>query len=735
MLVATVAILAVCAALIAIGRAVFIPGPPAMSGTVISQSGEPVVGATVVVGDRTVVTADDGGFRITSDLENAWVRVSHPDFEPRVRAARRGEPVLVRLTADPLDTVTMHFTGDVMFGRRFYDPNEDGDTADALLRADAGVADHFALLRPVEPLLAAADLTIVNLETPLINEPTFAFDEARPERFHPTKEFAFASEPTAAAALQAAGVDVVDLGNNHLYDALEAGVASTIEALDAAGVLHYGAGANEEEAWTPAVIGVEGTSVAFIGCTSISGDEHALAYVAGPDKGGAARCDEQEIRVRVASAAAAYDTVVFSIHGGYEYGRDPSAGVRRLSVAAREAGARLVVNHHPHVTGGFDLTDGTLTAWTMGNFVFDQTVWPTFGSYLVAAAVRDNELVRAYVEPLMIEEYSPRGLTGDRAIHMSREAAGRAPGPFLLEDGAMEVDLAGAAIANQRLVAVSGDPTIGSVYRVNGGASVAAVAPGGDGRVVLGRDLLSFGSFENEAVDPARTNGSFWDLLGTDRRTSAAAAYSGEAGAELRRDRQRQFDAVLSPIHRVLVTPGSQLSIIGRVKTVGEATVSLQMSWYPDTKGPSIARTMQLLVDDADADWRAFRLDVTVPDGIVAAGLFIRLAPPPNGVARARIDDLAMVEWAGADTEPGPLFDYVKVAGDAELVLSHDVLAGGEPWATIDDLSPTGDDVVATAVVDLPEAPPTTVPLTTVPLAPLDPEGVTEDGIEVTDDG
>mgnify|MGYP001570675240 CR=1 FL=1 len=697
-------VLAVCAALVVAGRAVFVEPTPVISGTVISQGGLPVAGATVSNGDDEAVTAGDGTFELDADEDNEWVTATHPDFETRVRAARRGEPVLIRLTPDPGSTVTMHFTGDVMFGRRFYDPNEDGDPSDALLTADAGLAEHFELLRPIEPLLSAADLTIVNLETPLIDDPTFPLDEPRPDRLHPTKEFAFASEPAAAAALRAAGVDVVDLGNNHLYDAMEAGVTSTISALDAEGLAHYGAGLTEEEAWAPAVAKVGDTTIAFLGCTTVTGEEHAVSYVAGPGKGGAARCDEQQIRTRVAAAAAANDTVVFSIHGGFEYQREPSANVQQLSQAAREAGARVVVNHHPHVTGGFDWTNGALTAWTMGNFVFDQSVWPTFGSYLLAVGVRDDEVVRAYAEPLMIERYLPRGLTGARAVHVAREAAGRAPGPFLIEDGAMEVDLAGAALPNNQTVSLAGGDEPGTIMRIHDGTSISAIDPNSTGAAQHGRDLLAFGTFENEAVDPDRRNGSFWELSGDDRRTSARAAYRGASGVELSRDSRRANDAALTPLHRVLVSPGTELSITGMVSTVGDATVIVQLSWYQDTRGSSVVQTLETLVDHPDAEWRSFRLDVTVPESVVAVGLFIRLLPPEQGLARARLDDLAIIEWAPADAAPSALYDHVRIAGSVDAVLSHSWLAGAERWARLRPPEAMPEGSVTAHVVTVPIA-------------------------------
>ncbi|MEJ7715124.1 MAG: CapA family protein [Thermoleophilaceae bacterium] len=224
------------------------------------------------------------------------------------------------------------------------------------------------------------------------------------------------SRPAAARALARAGIDVVGIANNHLFDRLGPGVASTRAGLEAAGFGRgrgfFGAGTREDDAWAPAIRAVDGQRVGFVGCTSISGDDQKVTYVAGPRKGGAARCDEGRLRRDVAALASRTDIVVAMIHGGFEYGRDPSGQIRALSDAAVAAGATMVINHHPHVVGGLRFANGRLTAWTLGNLLFDQTVWPTFESYLLRVAARQGKVVSAWIEPLRIQHFQPTGVFG-----------------------------------------------------------------------------------------------------------------------------------------------------------------------------------------------------------------------------------------------------------------------------------------------------------------------------------
>jgi len=132
------------------------PGPQraSISGRVIGIDGRPVAGATVSADEAKAVTDGQGAFHLTPTQTVQWVTARHPRFLPRTRAAIAGSPVLVRLSPDDGETISLQFGGDVMFGRRFYDRDEDGSTLDGRLRPGGGVAAHQPLLRGVAPCSA-----------------------------------------------------------------------------------------------------------------------------------------------------------------------------------------------------------------------------------------------------------------------------------------------------------------------------------------------------------------------------------------------------------------------------------------------------------------------------------------------------------------------------------------------------------------------------------------------------
>lgn len=633
-----------------------------IEGRVVSPTGRPVDGATVRTPDgRRTVTDARGRFVLAG--APAWATVTADGWISRTRVLAGGSDNLVRLAPRHADTVTFAFGGDVMFGRRFFDPEEDG-SRQGQLDPGSGAAAHERLLAGVAPVLADADLTAVNLETPLVDDPSYDPTRRRPSSFHATKEYAFASAPAAAVALKRVGVDVVDIGNNHLYDRLQAGVAETQRHLADAGLARghgsFGAGVDADQAWRPALQTVRGQQVAFLGCTTITGDDQPISYVATASKGGAARCAPDRLSRAVRAAHAQADIVVVMIHGGYEYGRTPSAQVRALSDVATAAGATLVINHHPHVVGGLRLADGRLTAWTMGNLVFDQTVWPTFESYVLKVAVEQRRVVSAWLEPVQIQDFRPVGIYGDLADWVSRGALARSEGPWVAEAGSLWLDRTGEA----RTTAFR--TTAGPLQRLTSGC-----VPG------AGRELLWSGDFEASTLSRAFDSAPLWNVTSGDayRRLDPDAAATGRRGVLLTRSDPNTDDVLLNPLHRVLVDPGDSLTLLVDHRDLfGDPDGRVQLSWYNDTQGPSQRRTT-LRLPRSD-DWTTARIDVTVPRRGVAVQPFLRLAPPSDGVSQLGLDNVRLVDW----DQPG--CDYVRRGGDGTRTM----------------LPPVGGDTASVAV-------------------------------------
>jgi poly-gamma-glutamate synthesis protein (capsule biosynthesis protein) len=646
---------------------------------VVDEQGNPLAGMRLRLGAGTTVMTDgDGRVRAQVRDQAHLVTAAAEGYLPRTQAVEPGIPTEIRLTSQADRTVSIRIGGDTMFGRRFYDRNDDGVRGDGHLAAGASPEDHAVLLAPVRPLFEDADVSVLNLDTALVDPPWLEPSGPQPAAVHPTKEFVFASSPAVAPALLESGVDVVSLANSHVYDVSEPGLASTLSALDAAGVARFGAGRTVDEAWAPAVLERKGQRLAFLGCTTITGVGHPIRYVAENGHGGAAPCNTRRLQREVRSARANADVVVVMINGGDEYARQQTEFVLQLSSAAARAGAAVVANGHPHVVGGLGVEGTTVLAESLGNLVFDQNLWPTLLSYLLRVDVRDGQPVLATVDPLIIEDYVPRPTVGVLADAAARAAAGPTPGsPGRLQaPGAV---LTAGPQPTPRVVdhALEG----GTVARLASGWSVRdAAATTLSPSVRLGEDLLWTGTFEDMDTDP-QTDGAHGWSLGPAAKVASTAACDGDVGVELSRSPVSTEDVVATPVHRQLVSPGTTLSVLAEVRDAS-AGATLELRWYPATEGASSSvTTLQIPEGSYDAGSCAqVRIDATVPVGIIAAQPMVRLTPTfdVHLGAHLAVDNVQLVVW-GASGENGRRYDVVDVLKDVTLPLVDDAGVNTDP--------------------------------------------------------
>ena len=180
------------------------------------------------------------------------------------------------------------------------------------------------------------------------------------------KKFRFRTRPEAAAALRRAGFDVLTLANNHIMDFGAEGLADTLTALGREGIGHSGAGADLAAARREALVEVKGRLVAFLAYSLTYPDAFfAAAGRPGTAQGLAGRVAEDITRAR---AKGAY--VVVSFHWGAELAEFPKPYQQRAAHAAIDAGADLILGHHPHVLQGIERYRGKTIVYSLGNFVF-----------------------------------------------------------------------------------------------------------------------------------------------------------------------------------------------------------------------------------------------------------------------------------------------------------------------------------------------------------------------------
>ncbi|MGE3856019.1 MAG: CapA family protein [Dehalococcoidia bacterium] len=240
----------------------------------------------------------------------------------------------------PPAEVRIAAVGDLMFARDIVDLTE-GDPGYPFAR--------------VAGLFAGVDLLVGNLEGTLT-------DRGAPLE----KMYTFRAPPDRVASLTAAGFHAVTLGNNHVGDFGGVSVTDTMDALDGADIEYAGAGEDAAAAQRPALLRTPRATVALLSYSGVG--ESAFAGVGRP---GVARASIEAMADDVRAARALTPFVVVALHAGTEYQREPTAFQRDFNRAAIEAGAALVIGHHPHVLQGWERHGAGVILYSLGNFVFD----------------------------------------------------------------------------------------------------------------------------------------------------------------------------------------------------------------------------------------------------------------------------------------------------------------------------------------------------------------------------
>jgi poly-gamma-glutamate capsule biosynthesis protein CapA/YwtB (metallophosphatase superfamily) len=288
--------------------------------------------------------------------------------------------------------VTIAFAGDVMF--------------EGMIRPQLD-ADPEGLLDPIAPVFAAADLTVVNLETAITTGGT-------PE----PKSFVFRAPPTALDALDAAGVDAASLANNHGLDFGQVGLEDTLAAGREAQVELIGAGQDIGEAFAPFTARVRGRDVAVIAATQVMDTVFHDTWPATEDRPGMAFAKhehEQDLLDAVVAAKREHDIVAVFLHWGFEGEHCPSDRQMGLARALADAEADVVVGTHAHRLQGAGMLDDTLVHYGLGNFVFYAQTGPGTDSGVLQVTVDTQGVLGYEWVPARIREGIPHPLEGDDA--------------------------------------------------------------------------------------------------------------------------------------------------------------------------------------------------------------------------------------------------------------------------------------------------------------------------------
>lgn len=203
-----------------------------------------------------------------------------------------------------------------------------------------------------------ADILFANLENPVSNRGK-----------NQGSIYSFRADPKTVEGLSYAGFDVVSLANNHMWDWGRDALEDTIETLRGAGIQSVGVGKNEVEANQPVIIKKKGVSFGFLAYTNLM-PESMNAEGDGP---GFSYFEKEKVRSDIEKLKQSADSIIVSIHWGEEYKTEANDLQKSLARSFIDAGANLVIGHHPHVVQEVEKYKHGWIVYSLGNFVFDQS--------------------------------------------------------------------------------------------------------------------------------------------------------------------------------------------------------------------------------------------------------------------------------------------------------------------------------------------------------------------------
>ena len=284
---------------------------------------------------------------------------------------------LIFKIACSLQQATLIFAGDAMMHQGQIDAARQPD----------GTYTYTGCFDAIAPQVRAADLAVVNLETPVSPPPYSGYP-------------CFNAPAAYIDALADAGFDLFLTANNHTLDRRDRGLRATLDTLDARRLDHIGTyrdPAHRRQA-IPHIRTVNNFRIGFLnytyGTNGIKATSDAIVDYIEPQK---IKADIQATR------DAGAEIICAAMHWGNEYQLLPHTTQRNLADSLRAWGADLIIGAHPHVIQPMEMradTTGrnTLVVYSLGNLISNMRTRDTRGGALASVTLRRDTLGRARVD-------------------------------------------------------------------------------------------------------------------------------------------------------------------------------------------------------------------------------------------------------------------------------------------------------------------------------------------------
>jgi poly-gamma-glutamate synthesis protein (capsule biosynthesis protein) len=258
--------------------------------------------------------------------------------------------------------------------------------------------DH--LFEGISPILKRHDFVVANLESVLSQAP-----EGAPDSLHRVLN---RGAPRAAASIRNAGINLLTLANNHIFDYGRQGVDDTVAALNATGLAHCGTRHQSIHVHRD-----DGRSYAFLSWSLVpDGAPEQRAYNFTEDL--------EPIIAELRQASAIADKRILSLHAGNEFIGQPSQEFQQLCHRLVDAGANIILGHHPHALQPVERYKHGLIAYSLGNCIFESWDPACCTGMVLSVSVEDTNLWEPTFFHIDQRSFSPAPITDAKRLKQLR---------------------------------------------------------------------------------------------------------------------------------------------------------------------------------------------------------------------------------------------------------------------------------------------------------------------------
>lgn len=202
------------------------------------------------------------------------------------------------------------------------------------------------LTKNISPIFLNSDLAFCNLESPFTNK---------------NSSNIFVSPAFTISELKFAGLNLLNIANNHILEDSGLYYYDTIDLLSKAGFLIIGENIPQSSTYPILKTEVNGVVIGWISCANTGIPNQQLIC----------ELNFEKLINSIKENINDYDIIIVSLHTGYMFVDYPSPELRKFSKILIDSGAKLILIHHPHILQGIEVINEKVICYSLGNFLFD----------------------------------------------------------------------------------------------------------------------------------------------------------------------------------------------------------------------------------------------------------------------------------------------------------------------------------------------------------------------------